>query len=67
MIHTKTTNNMKTQLLRDTNYSFLKTTTNGEGKEFSRKLEKGSTDYSNACMTFHANKTTIEIGNSVNK
>lgn len=43
----------------------MKTTTNSEGNEFSRKLEKGSVDYSNACMQFHKYNVAIEIGNSV--
>lgn len=56
---------MKTTIKRDTNYSFIKTTTNNEGKEFSRKLEKGSVDYSNACMQFHKYNVEIVIGNTV--
>lgn len=56
---------MKTTILKDTNYSFIKTTTNSEGKEFQRKLEKGSVDYSNACLQFHKYNVSLEIGNSV--
>lgn len=56
---------MKTTITKDTNYSFIKTTTNNEGKDFSRKLEKGSVDYSNACMQFHKYNVSLEIGNSV--
>lgn len=56
---------MKTTILRDTNYSFVKTTTNESGESFSRKLEKGSVDYSNACLSFHRKEVAIEIGNTV--
>ncbi len=56
---------MKTTITKDTNYSFIKTTTNNEGKEFSRKLEKGSVGYSNACMQFHKRNVALEIGNKV--
>jgi len=56
---------MKTIIKRDTDYSFMKTTTNEEGEEFSRKLEKGSVDYSNACVRFHAHSVEIKKGNSV--
>ncbi len=56
---------MKTIITRDTNYSFIKTTINEEGKEFSRKLEKGNVDYSNACTMFHSKKVEIEVGNSI--
>lgn len=52
-------------LTRDTNYSFLKTTTNEEGKTFTRKLEKGNVDYSNACGAFHRNNVELVVGNSV--
>ena len=52
-------------LIRDTNFSFLKTTTNEEGASFTRKLEKGSVDYSNACGAFHRNSVELTVGNSV--
>lgn len=55
-----------TTIKRDTNYSFIKTIKNDSGKEMSFKLEKGSTDYSNACIKFHSKNTSIEIGNEIN-
>ena len=56
---------MKTTLTRNTNTSFIKTVTNSKGEEFSRVVEKGNIDYSNACMQFHKYNVAIEIGNSV--
>lgn len=56
---------MTTSILRDTNYSFVETSTKENGESFSRKLEKGSTEYGNACMIFHQKGVAIEIGNSV--
>lgn len=58
---------MKTSntITRDTNYSFLFTTTNESGETFSRKFEKGSSEYANACMAFHKNNVAISIGNSI--
>lgn len=58
---------MKTQITRDTNYSFLKTTTKEDGSSFTRKLEKGTADYSNASMNFHMKGITLEVGNSITK
>ena len=55
----------KVTITRDTNYSFIKTTTNSEGESFSRKLEKGDVDYSNACLSFHRNNVDIVTGNSI--
>jgi hypothetical protein len=54
-----------TKITRDTNYSFIKTITNESGAEFSRKLEKGNVDYSNACMLFHSEKVELLVGNSI--
>ena len=56
---------MKTEIKRDTNYSFIKTTTNENGEVNQRKLQKGSVDYSNACMLFHSKKVALEVGNSI--
>lgn len=57
---------MKTILTRNTNHSFIKTTINIKGEAFSRIIEKGNVDYSNACMQFHKYNISLEIGNSVN-
>ena len=59
--------NTTTTITRDTNYSFLKTTTKEDGTSFSRKLEQGTTDYSNAAMNFHMKGIALEIGNSLTK
>lgn len=60
---------MKTQttIIRDTNYSFVSNTTREDGKVFSRKIEKGSTEYGNACHNFHMAKVEIKIGNQITK
>ena len=55
---------------RDTNYSFVLTTTNEAGEQFSRKIEKGNdhcpnVDYMNTCHLFHSKGVQIAIGNSV--
>lgn len=57
---------MKTTILRDTNYSFLETTIK-DGRSFNRKLEKGSTEYTNACIAFHQEGTALKVGNKVEK
>jgi len=54
-----------TIIIRDTDYSFLQTITKENGSELSRKLEKGSTEYLNACMSFHMKNTPIVIGNKI--
>ena len=54
-----------TTIKRDTNYSFIKIITNQNGEDFKRKLEKGSVDYSNACMMFHSKNTSLEVGNKI--
>ena len=61
---------MTTSFTRDTNYSFVETTTNGAGEQFSRKIEKGNDnrpnrEYSFVCSLFHSNNVQIAIGNSV--
>jgi len=61
---------MTTSFTRDTNYSFVETTTNGAGEQFSRKIEKGNdnrpnVEYSNACYLFHSKGVLISKGNSV--
>lgn len=56
---------MKTELLRDTNYSFIKTITNEEGKSLSRKIEDGTPEYGNTCLLFHKENVSIEVGNKV--
>lgn len=58
--------NSETTIKRDTNYSFVEITKK-DGKEFLRKLENGNVDYSNACMLFHSNNVSIEIGNEIVK
>jgi len=57
---------MKTTITRDTNTSFVKVITNEVGAEFSRKIEKVTTEYSNACLLFHKNNIEIVIGNKIN-
>jgi len=56
-----------TTITRDSETSFIKTLTNENGGQFSRKLEKGNVDYSNACLDFHTAGVKIEIGNFVTK
>ena len=56
-----------TTITRDTNYSFLETITKEDGTSFTRKLEKGATEYSNAAMNFHMKGIALEIGNSLTK
>jgi hypothetical protein len=56
---------MKNSIKRDTNYSFIKTTTREDGEKFSRKLEKGGVDYSNACVMFHSKGVSIDLGNEI--
>ena len=58
---------MKTQttIIRDTNSSFVSNTVREDGKTFSRKIEKGSTEYGNACQNFHMAKVEIKIGNQI--
>jgi len=56
---------MKTTTTRDTNTSFFKVIKNGAGSEFSRKIEKGSPEYGNACNLFHKNGIELSVGNSV--
>ncbi len=64
MKETKTNNEMKTTIIRDTKYSFIETSTKGNEK-FSRKLEKGNVDYGNACIEFHSKGVEIKIGNEI--
>jgi len=52
-------------IIRDTNYSFFAISKRADGKEFSRKYEKGTTEYSNACSSFHAEGVEIIIGNEI--
>jgi len=61
---------MTISFTRDTNYSFVKTTTNGTGEQFSIKIEKGNdnrpnVEYLFVCSLFHSNSVQIAIGNSV--
>jgi hypothetical protein len=56
---------MNISILRDTDFSFVKTTINKKGNEFSRKLEEGSIDYASACSSFHQQNVLIKIGNKV--
>lgn len=53
--------------IRDTAYSFIEVSTNQEGKEFSRKIEKGNAEYGNVCDVFHRNNVAIAIGNKVSE
>ena len=46
-------------------YSAYLNTINEAGEKFSRKLEKGKVDYSNACMMFHSKKVSLEVGNKI--
>jgi len=57
---------MKTTITRDTNTSFFKVVTSESGNEFSIKIQKGSTEYVNACALFNKNNVEIVIGNKVN-
>jgi len=56
---------IRTAILRDTDYSFLEISQNGTDEILHRKLEKGSTDYKNACSLFHRNNVDIKKGNSL--
>jgi len=61
---------MTESFTRDTNYSFVKTTTNEAGEKFSRKIEKfngtrPNVDYFFACSLFLSKSVQIAIGNSV--
>lgn len=51
--------------LRDTDYSFVETTVRSDGREFSRKLEKGIPEYGNTCHLFHMNNVELLRGNTV--
>jgi len=60
--------NLKTKKIsRNTNHSFIETTTLENGSSSNSKLEKGGVDYANACMLFHSNNVAIEIGNEITK
>ena len=54
-----------TTITRITNDSFIKESKKTDGTTFSRKLDKGSVDYSNACSNFHMKNVSIEIGNFI--
>lgn len=56
---------MKATITRDTETSFFKSITNESGATFERKLEKGTTEYQNACASFHKNNVEIFIGNKI--
>ena len=58
---------MKVQILRDTDYSFIKTSKKENGDTFSRKIEKGMPEYGNACNSFHSKGVNIGIGNKIEK
>lgn len=55
---------MKTTIIRDTNNSFIQKIERNN-LVFSRKIEKQSPEYSNACMMFHKNGVEIMIGNKI--
>ena len=57
---------MKTQIIRDTDYSFLRTTTRKDGSSFTRKIEKGSSEYANACILFRQRGAEIAIKSEIN-
>ena len=52
--------NMKTRILRDSNYSFLITK---EG--FSRRIQSGTIEYANCQNEFNSNHADIRVGTSV--
>lgn len=52
-------------LIRDTDSSFLEITKRDDGKEISRKLEKGQTEYGNACRTFHMSDVPLVRHNAI--
>ena len=57
---------MKTiTLIRDTQSSFIATTTNEQGQSFTRKHEKGFAGYADACAKFQRANTPIVIGAQV--
>lgn len=50
---------------RDTNFSFRLDIVRGDGKEFSRKIEKGMPEYGNTVSLFAQHDVALERGNSV--
>ena len=56
---------IRTAIVRDTDYSFMKISKKGTGEDLYRKLQKGSTDYKNACSLFHINNVEIKKGNKI--
>lgn len=59
--------NTTTTITRDTEYSFLKEIVKENGESFYRKLEKGSTEYANACLDFQMANIAIVKGNKITK
>ena len=56
---------IRTAIVRDTDYSFMKISKKGTGEDLYRKLQKGSVDYTNACSLFHKNNIEIKKGNKI--
>ena len=54
-----------TIIIRDTDYSFIKKVTKEGGEIFERKLEKGTPEYSNACLLFNMKNVALVKGNQV--
>ena len=56
-----------TTIKRDTDYSFIEMSVKEDGQSFSRKLEKGSSEYANACLDFQMANVAIVKGNKIVK
>ena len=56
---------IRTAIVRDTDYSFMKVSQKETGETLHRKLQTGSTDYENACSLFHRNNVEIKKGNKI--
>ena len=56
---------IKTVIIRDTDYSFMEISKNGTDEILNRKIEKGSSDYTNACSLFYKNNVEVKKGNKI--
>ena len=56
---------IKTVIVRDSDYSFMEISKKGTGEIIRRKLEKGSSDYTNACSLFYKNNVEVKKGNKI--
>jgi hypothetical protein len=56
---------IRTAIVRDTDYSFMEVSKKGTGEDLYRKIQKCSTDYTNACSLFHKNNIEIKKGNKI--